>query len=400
MVALAPLSKKDGDSTGKMKRMLVIGILLAGTFYPVTGPLWAAQADRVEKELADKKEELKRIKRRLRGKRKEGNHLLRKETSIRKRLTRAQEDLHTRERTLKRKRAGLDRVKGRMRDTENRMSVLTRDVKRTEEQLGSGLHVLYKMSQVGPEAHFFSKRSFADLLNMEKYLLVLVDRHAQALEEYRDELALKRGDRRKLVTARTQIRQAISKEEAKKERIRKVRNTEQARLRTTLGEKRYWQNSITEMEKRSRSIQSLIERLSRERRALSYGKSGYGKFKGKLQWPVQGKVVSLFKQRGRNGIEIEASAGAPVRAVLPGKVLYADWFKGFDNLIIIDHGGGIFSVSGNCSRLAKKRGDAVSVGEVIAWMGDLKSGQAPSLYFEIRDRGKPRDPLGWVSGSR
>jgi septal ring factor EnvC (AmiA/AmiB activator) len=211
---------------------------------------------------------------------------------------------------------------------------------------------------------------------------------------------LKRGDRKQLVAVRTQIRQAISKEEIKKEMIRKLRNTEQARLRSTLDQKRHSQSSITEMEKRSRSIQSLIERLNRERRVLSYAKPGDGKFKGKLQWPVRGKVVGLFKERGRNGIEIEAPAGAPVRAILPGEVLYADWFKGFDNLIIIDHGAGVFTVSGNCSSLVKKRGDAVSRGEVIAWMGDSESDRTPSLYFEIRDQGKPQDPLGWISPSR
>src|SRR4030067_2154305 len=154
------------------------------------------------------------------------------------------------------------------------------------------------------------------------------------------------------------------------------------------------------MEKRSRLIQSLIDKLERERRSLSYGKSKYGMLKGKLRLPVQGKVVSLFKERGQNGMEIGASIGAPVRAVLPGKIVYADWFKGFGNLMSIDHGDGIFTISGNCSKLIKKRGDTVSEGEVIARTGSSESGRVPSLYFEIRHRGKPQDPLECISGHK
>jgi septal ring factor EnvC (AmiA/AmiB activator) len=118
--------------------------------------------------------------------------------------------------------------------------------------------------------------------------------------------------------------------------------------------------------------------------------------KGKLRLPVQGKVVSLFKERGQNGIEIEALLGVTVRAVLPGKVVYADWFKGFWNLMIIDHGNRIHTISVNCSKLIKKRSDTVSGGEVIARVGDSESDRVPSFYFGIRQRGKAQDPLEWI----
>jgi hypothetical protein len=85
------------------------------------------------------------------------------------------------------------------------------------------------------------------------------------------------------------------------------------------------------------------------------------------------------------------------RAVLPGKILYADWFKGFGNIVIIDHGDHTFTVSGYCSELLKKPGESVSEGETIALVGSAGSLKGPCLYFEIRHHGKPQDPMNWLS---
>ena len=388
---------KEWNDTEKMKWMIVILILLGWSSCPVTSDLWAAQAERVEKELSKKKEEFKKIKKKLLLKQKEKEDILKKEASIRRNLDRTQKDLYKREKVLKQKKAGLDQIKTRIRETENQISTLTRDVKHTEDRLRSGLQALYKVNRVSLEAHLFTLPSSIELLKMERYLRVLVEHHGQLKKTYKHELVLKCRDEGKLVRNLIQWQQSISEEEKKKEKVGKLRNAEQTKLQSTVNQKTSCQKSIAEMEKRSKLIQSLINKLERERQVLSYGKSKYEMLKGKLRLPVQGKVVSLFQERGQNGIEIEASIGALVRAILPGKVVYADWFKGFMNLIIIDHGDGIFTVSGNCSKLIKKRGDTVSEREIIAKVGNSESDRVPSLYFEIRHRGKPQDPLKWIS---
>lgn len=380
-----------------MKWIIIIWILLGWSSYPVASDLWAAQAERVEKELSEKKGEFKRIKKKLLLKQKEKEDILRKKSSIRKSLDRMEKDLHKRVKIIKQKRTGLHHIKRRIRDTENQIFILVRDMKQTEDKLSSGLQALYKVSRIPLEAYLFSLSSCADLLKMDKYLCVLVEHHSELTKTYKHELSLKISDKKKLVQNRIQWQQSISEEEKKKEKIRKLRKAEQAKLKSTVNQKAICEKSITEMEKRNRLIQSLIAKLERQRRLLSYGESKYETIKGKLRLPVQGKVVSLFRERGQNGIEIEASIGTPVRAILPGKVVYADWFKGFENLIIIDHGDGILTISGNCSKLIKKRGDTVSEGEVIARVGNSESDRTPSFYFEIRHRGKPQDPLEWIS---
>ena len=380
-----------------MKWIIVIWIFLGWSSYPLPSDLWAAQAERVQKELSEKKGEFERIKKKLLLKQKEKKDILRKESSIRKNLDRTQKDLHKRVKIIKQRRAGLDHIKRRIRDTENQIFILVRDKKQTEDKLSSGLQTIYKVSRVPLEAYLFSLSSCGDFLKVDKYLRALVEHHTELTKAYKHELVLIINDKRKLFRNRIQWQQSIYEEEKKKEKIRKFRKAEQAKFKSTVNQKAICEKSITEMEKRGRLIQSLIDKLERERRVLSYGKSKYGMLKGKLRLPVQGKVVSLFKEREQNGIEIKASIGAPVRAILPGKVVYADWFKGFENLIIIDHGDGMLTISGNCSKLIKKRGDTVSEGEVIAQIAGSESDGDSRLYFEIRHQGKPQDPLEWIS---
>jgi septal ring factor EnvC (AmiA/AmiB activator) len=130
-------------------------------------------------------------------------------------------------------------------------------------------------------------------------------------------------------------------------------------------------------------------------------------YKGLLKMPVKGKIVSLFGTfkntrydvlNFRSGIEIQTERGEPIQAVYPGKILYADWFKGYGNMIIIDHGDGYYTVYAHIEEVFKTTGDFVKAGEVIATVGDTGSMTGPKLYFEVRHHGKPLDPMQWLAG--
>jgi septal ring factor EnvC (AmiA/AmiB activator) len=113
-----------------------------------------------------------------------------------------QKDLQKKEKVLKQKRAGLDQIKKMIRDTESQIFILARDVKQTEDKLGSGLEALYKVGRASLEAYLFSLSSGADLLKMDKYLCVLIEHHTQLTKTYKHELALKRSDEGELVENR------------------------------------------------------------------------------------------------------------------------------------------------------------------------------------------------------
>lgn len=128
--------------------------------------------------------------------------------------------------------------------------------------------------------------------------------------------------------------------------------------------------------------------------------------KGKLEWPVRGKIASGFGKTShpefsaevfRKGIAIEAAIGEEIRAVENGQVVYAERFSGYGKMVIIDHGKRYFSVYAHLSEILKKMGDKVERGETLERVGDSDSFAGLRLYFEMRKDGKSIDPLAMVS---
>jgi len=132
----------------------------------------------------------------------------------------------------------------------------------------------------------------------------------------------------------------------------------------------------------------------------------FSSLKGLLNMPVKGKIVSFFGPHRnkkfnvinfQSGIEIKADRGEPIRAVYNGRILYARWFKGYGNMIIIDHGNNYYTIYAHAQEIFASQGDTVEMGEVVATVGDSGSMIGPSLHFEVRHHGKPVDPLKWIN---
>jgi septal ring factor EnvC (AmiA/AmiB activator) len=131
-------------------------------------------------------------------------------------------------------------------------------------------------------------------------------------------------------------------------------------------------------------------------------KEPFSKLRGRLSLPVRGELIGRFgAPRGAAGVEakgvfIRAPEGQPVRAIARGQVVYADWIRGFGNLLILDHGEAYLSIYANNESLLKQVGDAVALGEPIATTGASGGNEQTGLYFEMRHLGRAFDPLRWV----
>ena len=128
----------------------------------------------------------------------------------------------------------------------------------------------------------------------------------------------------------------------------------------------------------------------------------FASLKGKLRLPLRGVVTSRFgttRQEGSTwkGLFIRAQAGSEIKAVAGGRVVFAEWLRGFGNLLIVDHGGNYLSIYGYNDALLKQVGDGVHGGDSIATAGNSGGNPESGLYFEIRHQGQPIDPLKWVS---
>jgi murein hydrolase activator len=131
----------------------------------------------------------------------------------------------------------------------------------------------------------------------------------------------------------------------------------------------------------------------------------FSRQKGRLMPPVAGEIISRFgiRQSGdyksftfQSGIDIRGEQGEPVRSVFRGNVIFAEWLKGYGNMVIINHGENYYTLYAHLQEMFKKKGDGVDAGEVIATLGDTGSLKGVCLHFELRHHGKPVDPLKWL----
>jgi septal ring factor EnvC (AmiA/AmiB activator) len=132
------------------------------------------------------------------------------------------------------------------------------------------------------------------------------------------------------------------------------------------------------------------------------GHSAFSRLKGLLHLPVRGELMNRFgsprEEGGPNwkGVFIRAAGGAEVRAIAGGRVVFADWLRGFGNLIILDHGQGYMSLYSNNESLYKQAGDAVKTGDAVASVGNSGGQAEPGVYFELRYKSRPINPMDWV----
>lgn len=168
-------------------------------------------------------------------------------------------------------------------------------------------------------------------------------------------------------------------------------------------------NSHAQNLERLKNQQGGLEKLLRElRRAMERfpidNNDAFAHLRGKLAWPVGGRLVARFGEPRAGGVKwdgvlVATERGAPVRAVYGGRVIYADWLPGLGLLTIVDHGEGYMSLYGHNERLYKAAGERVNAGDTLGSAGDSGGSNRPELYFEIRKAGKAVDPRPWFKAA-
>jgi murein hydrolase activator len=210
----------------------------------------------------------------------------------------------------------------------------------------------------------------------------------------------------------------VAEQQAQRRRLEREKVARSAALAKVSREVQQRRRQITTMKRDEDRLARLVESLARlvarqsrpaprvrnERVPERTTDGGpFAELKGRLALPVRGELASRFGNPRADGgaiwkgLFIAARAGEEVRAVAAGRVVFADWLRGFGNLLIVDHGGSYMTLYGNNESLYKQVGDIIHSGETIATVGNSGGNPDSGLYFELRHQGKPLDPLGWVA---
>jgi septal ring factor EnvC (AmiA/AmiB activator) len=383
--------------------------------------LWVGQGDtetdlqKIRSGVAQSKEELGGLKKKIQEEKQRVKAIHKKESSVISQLNKMDRNLSKKEKELKVLNRKLEGVVQKVRKTNEELQLVTQSVETQEAFLEKRLVALYKFGETGMPQIFFSSNSYAEFLNSRRYLASILGQDRELVEDFRKRQTVLGSYREQLKEDERELQALKEQTEKKQAEIRKDRLQKSRLLDSVRGEKSIHLAAIKELETASAQLQTLLNRLEREIREKAKAEvfipagKGFGTFRGKLAFPVEGRILSTFGKNEnpkfntftvQKGIEIEAAIGAEIRAVYDGRVLYSDWFKGYGKILIIDHGEGYYTLSGHASALLKNVGEEVRGGEGVALVGDTGSLKGSCLYFEIRQRGKPLDPLEWLAHPR
>ena len=266
-----------------------------------------------------------------------------------------------------------------------------------------------------------SGEDLTQALRIEKDLKDISDYDYGLIKKYKRELrslAEKEAGLKNLFVDLKTEEGKLSKLEADIKNKKKERETLLVNVRK---EKGIFENMINDLKETSTRLLTIIRETERQEREAkkrrSYKtkpgtreeeipeESGFSKLKGKLPWPVTGRVALQYGTQVdpifnlpvfRSGIHIRAESGTPVKAVYGGKFVFADNFKGYGQLVIVSHGGGYHSLYGNLEKIFSKNGAIIKEQQAIGEVGESGTLGTSGLYFEIRYKGKPLDPQQWL----
>ena len=321
----------------------------------------------------------------------------------------AQQELREVETELAQTHQRLDQLQAERRQLADETTQLRQHRERLEGErdaqyaaLGQQLAALYRLGPTPQLKLLLNQSDPAELDRMQAYL----NRLTQARQQRLTDIA-------RLDTALVDTEQALAERQTRLDALADeleaqsallARRTEERRSVVTTLDDRYeseadrladLSQSREQAEQQLRAIQAELARLAEPTPTTNITRT-----QGDLPWPVQGSITASFQRRNGvhyNGIVIQASEGTAVTAVHSGRVVFADWMRGFGNLLIIDHGDQIMTLYAHLQQFSARPGQQVSRGDAIGRVGNSGGQSRPALYFEVRRGGEPINPQRWIA---
>lgn len=372
---------------------MIVLLIICSVFF-VDRPLASAQENK-----------LSEIQEKLKSKLTEYQENSKKEEAVAKKL----EDIN---RNLKKKEAELKHYGKQLSHTQSEIQKLSEEIDELSTKLESNMEYLraiviafYKQQYDSNALLLLSANDYQDMIQKMKYASLLAHYDSSVINQYSEEI--------KKINYKKQQMEALQKnlsDEEENARMKRNKLNEDSlkkdKLLAELRAKRaVYEEKIRELEESSRKVQVMLADIKSKELPKSILGNGFISLKGKLSWPINGEILTLYEKNSelptgtsalKSGIEIKAKPGDIAEAVAGGRVVHTDTYKGYGKVVIIDHGDGYHSLYGNLSELSLEKGNIVIQGSEVGKTGMSKTLNVPTLYFEIRYNGRPVDPMAWL----
>jgi len=354
-------------------------------------------------ERVGKEKTLEDVKRQIREQKQAVKAAEKKETGVLGELERINRSIAASRSQLRKLEASLKRIDVKIAGANRSVERLEKQRRALSSLLSSRLRSMYMMNRGEAMDVIFSSASSDELGRRHKYLTVIMDHDSELIGRMEENLASLEAQRQSLKTLQADLAKDRKDALASRAEAERLQKRKLALLTDIQKEKSTSQRAVAELEQAAKELSDLVGRLGGDEPATG---GGFERLKGRLAMPVDGRVVSLYGRVSHptyktvtfnNGIVIEARVGEPVRSVYDGKVVYVGWLNGYGQVMIVDHGGGFYTLFAYLSDVLKQKGESVERGSEIALVGDTGPRASGGLYFEIRQKGVPRDPMAWLA---
>jgi len=365
---------------------------------PSAAPTARDQGQNADRELAALRARLTAEKTTLAAVLRKQGGILDKMEAIRAQLARSQARLTRleQERAIAEVESG--ELAGRMVEFDRRLADKRRDLARR-------LRARYFFGRRGLLRIWLEARDLADLSRRRKYLDALFRADTQKILDYRQLLAEWSAARAVLENQKRSLDGLSAVAREQRAEMESERQALASLLRSVEEERAAHESLLAELQARESSLRGVLAGLDSRKEPPAEGQVDFAGLAGRLCPPASGPIVSGFGPKVhprfgtvvmQNGMEIGAAAGSPARAVAAGTVRFSDWFRGYGNLVIVDHGGGWYTLYAHLAESWVAVGERVGKGKALGAVGDTGSMSGPRLYFEVRHHQQPQDPAAWL----
>ncbi|WP_394700359.1 murein hydrolase activator EnvC family protein [uncultured Vibrio sp.] len=365
-----------------LRSAIVLTCALSATF-PITSSAVSQQ------ELKGVSSEINRQKKALTSQEKQLNEL-------QKSLKNQELGISSLEQEIKKTKAELTQADKNINSLEEKIALQEGQRQAQEEELKQLLQTYYVTERAKANGHLLNQgveedrisQYFQHLAKTRSKVIDEITQTTQKLEHNKNQLELEKEQIETLLKQQSEKRTALASTQSKrKQTLSKIQSS-------IKDDKRY----LAELQRNETRLKAEIAKAAK-RNAVPM--DGLSKQRGKLPWPINGRVLHNFgtRQTGQvnwKGMVLSANYGQQVKAVYPGTVVFAEYLRGYGLVVLLDHGKGDMTLYGYNQALTKKEGDRVTAGEVIALAGDTGGQDRASLYFEIRRNSEAQNPKAWL----
>ena len=371
-------------------------------FFASTGFASKKSTKEINALLDDEKKELIILKKKIADQDKLISSVGKKEGQLLRNLRRVDNQIKLKARELKVYQWNFLINKKKLAKLEKKFKAKSKNLIAQKKLLGKRFRQIYKEGPVFPLKIIFSSNNASEFLQHIKYMELIAQHDVNLMYDYKSQLDAMKAEKKSLLAVRSKLVRLEKNALSKRLEFKNSRKNKKRFLKKILKKKKFRIQTLKELKNASSNLNDLITKL------LSKLVSGEGldilDKRGRLHLPVKGKILNKFgRQKDKqydsfivhNGINIKARTGTLVRSIFNGKVLYTGELEGYGNLVIIGHGKDYHSLYGHLDKIKVEPNQVVQIGDIVGLTGESGSLVGETLYLEIREKGKPVEPLSW-----